>query len=474
VKGGFVFTIDRASAVPLTEQVCDGLAGLIGTKFGERDRLPSVRQLAQKLGVSAWTVSEAYERLVALGLIASRPGAGYFVARPTPAARPQPPLPRAHIYPVNAVSYVRNAVDSTSHAIPAGSGFFPRAWMEGALPAAAIGRLLRGDPMLAMPAPAQGLLDLRRQLTVKLSVAGITAVPEQIVTTFGVTHAVQLICKQMLKPGDSVVIEDPSYMVQQSQLLDFGAQLLAVPRRHDGPDLQQLEQLVQQYRPRLVFTQTALHNPTGGTSSPSNCYGLLSLAEKYNFHVVEDDVFGDLAPDSTLRLASLDTFRRVFYVSSFTKVLSPAVRTGFVVGPLDQVDGLIEHKILGVLTGSSLQEALVAHVLKTGGYGAHVNSLRRRLAKAHSSALRLLTQAGVAFDQWAMDGLFLWGAMPQHVVVERMLKEAFHEGILLSKGSIFSPTGGFEHHFRFNVAHCGDPRLLEFLSRFAAAPPARG
>ena len=386
-----MITVDRESQESLPEQVCDALLRLISSKWQDRDQLPSVRQLAASSGVSAWTINEAYRRLVARGVVTSRPGAGYFVARSSVRKATATPssAARAVVQPVNAVSFVRNAVDPASHVVPAGTGFFPRSWIEDAIPVSVVSKVLR-DPVMSTPAPAHGLLDFRHQIAAKLSLAGIGASIDQVVSTFGVTHAIQLICQHMLKPGDRVVIEDPSYMVQQAQLQAMGVELLAVQRRADGPDLNQLEDIARQHKPRLVFTQSTLHNPMGCTSSPANCYSLLTLAEKYEFHIVEDDTFGDLAPASTLRLASLDGFRRVFYVGSFTKVLSPAVRIGFVASPLADVESLLEKKVLGVLTGSALQEAIVSQMLKSGAYSAHVSSLRRRLTKAHLASRKAL------------------------------------------------------------------------------------
>lgn len=460
-----MITISRSRPEALSDQICDGLLTLVGSRFHAGDRLPSVRGLASQLGVSAWTVNEAYQRLMAQGMVVSHPGLGYFVSKLAP-RRDGPRIPhRPKMGAMNAISFVRNAVDPSSHAVSAGTGFLPRAWIDNAIPPAVMRKVLR-DPVITVPAPAHGLLEFRHQLTNKLAQANIHVSPEQIVTTFGVTQAVSLICQQVLKPGDCVVIEDPSYMVQQTQLRDFGVELLAVPRRHDGPDLEVLECILQQFRPRIVFTQCTLHNPTGTTSSPANCYGLLSLAEKYDFLIIEDDVFGDLAPKSALKLAALDAFRRVFYVSSFTKLLSPAVRVGYLIGPAAHIEGILEQKILSTLTGSSLLEAIVCHTLKSGSYGAHINGLRRTLAKAHHSARIALSQAGVVIAAEASDGLFIWGELPPNANADNLIKEAANKGILLTKGSLFSPTGSFERHLRFNVAHAVDPNLLEFLRSF--------
>ncbi len=460
-----LITVNKNHADALSDQICDELLKLFGSRLHAGDRLPSVRQLASQLGVSAWTVNEAYQRLMARGMVTSHPGLGYFVSKLAPRLESPRVAHRPKMGTMNAVSFVRNAVDPSSHAVSASTGFLPRAWINNAIPPAVMRKVLR-DPVITVPAPAHGLLEFRHQLTTKLSQANIHVNPDQIVTTYGVTQAVSLICQKVLQAGDCVVIEDPSYMVQQTQLRDLGVELLAVPRRHDGPDLDVLECIVQQFRPRIVFTQCTLHNPTGTTSSPANCYGLLSLADKYDFLIIEDDVFGDLAPKSALKLAALDAFRRVFYVSSFTKLLSPAVRVGFLIGPPTYTEGILEQKILSTLTGSSLLEAIVSHTLKSGSYGAHINGLRRTLTKAHHSARIALLQAGVVIESEASDGLFIWGELPSTTNVDNLMKEADHNGILLTKGSMFSPTGSFERHLRFNVAHAADPKLLEFLRPF--------
>ncbi len=431
--------------------------------------MPSVRKLASTLGVSPFTVATSYERLASRGIVVSRAGSGYFIARTVHPPVREAPLSAPRSQPSNALGFVRSVVDPSSHALAPGSGFFPREWMEDALPPAVVGRLLRGEASFAVPAPALGTLEFRQQLAIKLAALEINVSPSQIITTFGATHAAQLICRKLLQPGDPVLIEDPSYMVQQAQLLDAGYRLLPVPRRHDGPDLDILEKLAREHRPRLFFTQSVLHNPTGSTTSPAVSFQLLSLADRYNFFIVEDDVFGDILDRPAVRLASLDNSRRVFYVSSFTKALSPALRVGYIVSPPEHVEALVDAKILGVLGGSALQESLVTSVLKTGRYRVHLAGLQRRLHKARSVALRSLTDIGIAFAPEPMDGLFLWGEVPRHVDVDKLMADTFEHGILLTQGTMFSPTGSFARHFRFNAGLCLDPKVLSLL-RSACRP----
>jgi DNA-binding transcriptional MocR family regulator len=110
-----------------------------------------------------------------------------------------------------------------------------------------------------------------------------------------------------------------------------------------------------------------------------------------------------------------------------------------------------------------LQESLVTSVLKTGRYQAHLTGLLRRLHRERARALATLTEIGIEFTTPSMDGLFLWGALPPHVAIDQLLSDAFAQGILLTRGMMFSPTGSFTRHFRFNVAFCLDPKVLALL-----------
>ena len=139
----------------------------------------------------------------------------------------------------------------------------------------------------------------------------------------------------------------------------------------------------------------------------------------------------------------LGTFRRVFYVSSFTRVLSPSLRVGYVVCSREHVDALVDRKILDVLTGSSLQDLLVAQVLKSGRYRAHVEGLRRRLAKAQFKAVSALSEVGILFDYSAM-------------------------------GTLFSPTAKYGQHIRFNAAYAVDPQLVASLRKAIRGGSSQG
>ncbi|WP_342067629.1 PLP-dependent aminotransferase family protein [Achromobacter kerstersii] len=461
-----MFTLDRQGRGTLVDQIYEGVQGLIHAgHWPVGARLPSVRRLASDLDVSIFTVSSAYSRLVSDGVLFSRVGAGFFVALPKPEIL-NAEHPGAVQRPDCAANVVLNAVDLGRYAVPAGSGFLPEDWMEDAIPPAVVGRLMRQEVSISTPVSVMGLPLLREQIASRLADIRINAQPTQIVTTCGATHAFSLVSGMLLGPGDTVVVEEPGYMMHKAQLVKTGASIVSVPRMADGPDLDMLEAVAKQYRPKAFVIQPVLHNPTGLTLSPACAYRLLMLAERYGFYVIEDDVFGSLCTERNLRLSSLDGLSRVFYISSFTKVLSPALRVGFVACPPAFCEPIIEAKILSVQHSSSLQETIVAHVLRSGRYQAHLSALRGRILKAHSAARLALSEVGVAFDGPPNDGLFLWGRLGAQVDIDGLIDAAFRDGIFLLRGTLFSVRGDFERHMRFNIGYSSDPRLCALLDRF--------
>jgi DNA-binding transcriptional MocR family regulator len=209
--------------------------------------------------------------------------------------------------------------------------------------------------------------------------------------------------------------------------------------------------------------QTLVHNPTGSSADPAHCHRILSLAEQYGFAVVDDDVYGDLYEGPAVRLAQIDGLRHVIYVGSYTKLIGPALRVGFVAADLALVTRLIERKVLSVLSGSTLLECFVSEVLAGGRYKRHVEQVRTRLARMRRDARIALESAGVQFSAEPGEGMFLWGRVPDAAPVDELVRRARERSILLARGSLFSADGGCTQWLRFNVAHSTSAPLVQFL-----------
>ena len=469
-----MFSLDRQATTPLTEQVEQGLRALMDSgRLPPGARLMSIRQLARQLGVSANTVVVAYDRLTAAGLIDARGTAGYFVCRPAGAA--DGPAALAAGEAQEGVWLVQQANDQPPGMLLASSGALPPAWLEDAVPVAALQRAMsRSVAGMASRCPPQGLPELREQLAQILRGQGMAVDAGRVLTTSGGTQAIDLICRSFLQPGDTVLVEDPGYFLMYDRLRRDGLRIVPVARTPEGLDLAQLEAACEVHRPRLLFMQTVLHNPTGWGSTPANLVKVLALAQRHGFLVAEDDVHGHFHPGHPTRLAALSGLDRVIYYSSFCKALSPALRMGYIAADPALLRPLMREKICAVLTGPALNELVLLEVLQAGRWRKHLDRLQSKLRSAHQAASRHLSGAGVRLNHPGEGGLFLWGQVPEGVDVDLLVNDAFQNDILLARGATFSASTQADQHLRFNVAVCQAPAVAQYLrSRFEACHQAQ-
>lgn len=469
-----MFEISRTSTVPLVDQIVERLTKLI--RHGQLPagaRIPSIRKLAKLVGASPFTVVDAYDRLVARGIIESRAGRGFFVTQRKVA--PMPPAIEASIDPgSDAIALVRASFASSTEIIAGGCGFLPTAWYAEALPANLMSRLTQQRRAQAWtPCPTQGLGELREQLAERLVQRGIACGPANIVTTFGASQAFDLIARILFAPGDTVLVEDPGYFVLFEQLRAHHVKLVSIPRRANGPDIEALEAACRTHRPRAFFMQTLLHNPTGTNTDPAICHRILSLAEAHAFAIIEDDVYGDLYDGPAVRLAQLDGLRHVIHIGSFTKIIGPALRLGFVAADSRVIAQLVERKLLSVLCGSGLLESMASEVLDSGRFMRHVQLVRSRIARMRRDAQAALESAGLDFEPTPegpmMGGIFLWARVPASVNLDALVRTARDHSILLANGALFSPERTANNRLRFNAAYSTAPELVRFLSNAVKA-----
>ena len=463
-----MFELSRTSTVPLVDQIVERLTKLVRHgQLPDGARIPSIRKLAKLVGASPFTVVDAYDRLVARGIIESRAGRGFFVTQRKLAQTP--PVIEASADPgSDAMALVRASLASSTEIIAGGCGYLPTAWYAEALPANLMSRLAQQRRAQAwMPCPPQGLGELREQLAERLVQRGIACGPANIVTTFGASQAFDLLARILFAPGDTVLVEDPGYFVLFEQLRAHHVKLVSIPRRSNGPDMEALDAACRTHRPRAFFMQTLLHNPTGTNTDPAICHRILSLAETHAFAIIEDDVYGDLYDGPAVRLAQLDGLRHVIHVGSFTKLIGPALRLGFVAADSRVIAQLVERKVLSVLSGSGLLESMASEVLDSGRFMRHVQLVRSRLARMRRDAQAALESAGLEFDlapDGSIGGIFLWGRVPTSVNVDALVRSARDKSILLANGALFSPERISNSRLRFNAAYSTAPELVRFLT----------
>ncbi|WP_332876643.1 aminotransferase-like domain-containing protein [Massilia sp. S19_KUP03_FR1] len=472
-----MFAIDRSSTTALSAQIEAKLRHLAESRaLPGGARLLSIRQLATQLAVSTNTVVVAYDRLVAAGVIDSHGTAGFFVRTRTDASSAVPDDVALEAgEEQEAVWLAQQANDQRAGVLQASSGALPPTWLHDAVPATAVQKALARSPAgMASRCPPQGLPELREHIALLLRGIGAAVDASHILTTFGGTHAIDLICRSFLQAGDTVLVEDPGYFLMFGRLRQDGIRLVPIKRRPDGLDLAAFEAACREHRPRLLFMQTALHNPTGWSSSAANLHKVLILAQQYGVLIAEDDVHGHFQQGHSTRLASLSGLDGVIYYSSFCKALSPALRLGYLAAAPALLRVLMRAKIHSIMTMPALNEYVLLEVLRAGNLRKHLDRLQRKIMVARNASARQLSAAGVLFEQPGDAGIFLWGTMPQGLDVDLLVQDAFRNKILLMRGAAFSAHNTPDQHIRFNVAFSQHPRLSSYLQeRLQAVAGAR-
>ncbi|MGO9420744.1 aminotransferase-like domain-containing protein [Roseiarcus sp.] len=431
-------------------------------------RLPSVRELADKLGVSKSTVVEAYERLAAEGAVVARRGAGFFVAGPHPRApNAFAPAPEPAIDP----SWInRHAMMGAADFLCPGAGWLPDSWVLDLGVQRALRFAARDDAQRRRQYDEpMGYAPLRRLFSMRLAERDVLVDPDQVIVTDSCSQALDLVCRFLLAPNDTVVVDDPCYFNFLSLLKASRAKIVATPMAPDGPDVDSLARLFAEHRPRLYLTNAGLQNPTGATLSPAKAHRVLRLAEDHDVLILEDDTFGDFEQDPAIRLAGLDGLRRVVQVGSATKTVGAATRCGYIAARADWITPLVDLKLAVSMGNSATGAAMIHRVLTESNYRRHLDALRRRAADAMGLALRNLRRHGL--EPWTEPraGIFVWARLPDGIAAADVARYSLARKVLFAPGPAFSASDLGRGYLRFNVARCNEPRVYAMLDEAIAA-----
>ncbi|AMY68323.1 PLP-dependent aminotransferase family protein [Frigidibacter mobilis] len=455
-----------------TTQVMDAIRRMVAERaLLAGDRVPSIRSFAARMNVSPSTVVEAYDRLIAEGVIRSKPGSGFYVAGRTALKdlrAPSADLDRS----VDPLWVSRQSLDAAPDVLKPGCGWMPPDWM----PQASIRRALRqishgGDALLADYGSSHGGPALRQILARQSAEEGLPVDPDMVLLTGSGSQTIDLICRLLLRPGDTVLVDDPCYFNFQALLRVLGVRIVPVPFTRDGPDLAAFAEALETHRPRLYLTNSALHNPTGATISAQTAHRLLLLAAERELMIVEDDTFAALEPDLSPRLAILDGLQRVIRIGSFSKTLSAAARCGYVMARPDLIEGLTDLQVATNFGGPSPVAAEIVRItLADGSYRKHIAATRTRLARARRDAAARLQPLGI--EPWIMPrgGFYLWCHLPKGRSAQDLAKAALERKIVLAPGNVFSVAGTADGFIRLNASQMAPAvydALAEALERSA-------
>ena len=448
----------------------DAVMGEIKSRIASRTytpgaRIPSVRAMARALQVSVSTVLEAYERLMAEGLLNSRPGSGFYVAGPVA------PLVLTELAPrldreVDPLWISRQSLETASDAMKPGCGWLPAAWMYEAGMRKALRTLARSDTVkLTDYASPLGHPPLRQFLSRRLAGTGIEAPADHIMLTESGTHAIDLICRFLLQTGDTVLVDDPCYFNFHALLKAHRVNIVSVPYTPAGPDIEAFGAALREHAPRLYITNAGIHNPTGASLSPVTAHRLLKLADSSSLVIVEDEIFADFEATPAPRLAAFDGLSRVIQIGSFSKTISASIRCGYIAARGEWIESLVDLKIATTFGGGRLGADIIYQAITDSGYRKHMEGVRQRLAQAMTTTVARLRALGI--EPWITPqaGMYVWCQLPHGKDAATLAKACLSEGVVLAPGNAFSQAGTAGDFLRFNVAQCADDRIWDVLAR---------
>lgn len=476
--------LDRGSHDPLYLQLKKQIVDLIESgALPPGSRLPPTRDLARQLEISRITVVNAYAELEAEGLTTSQVGRGTFVAAPPEPAQvatasPDAPgmwsthwpgQPSAHAM-LRQMMYMTHQPEIISFADGApATEFLPVAAFR-----EAINAVLRRDGAVALQYDvAEGYGPLRAAIADYLHGQGMETTAGQVLISSGCQQGLDLAVQVLTRPDDCVLVESPTYLGALDLFRARHLRVVGVPMDDDGLRVELLESYILKYRPKLLYVAPTFQNPTGVTMSMPRRRLLLEIADKYGVPILEDGVYhllryeGEQLPS----LAALDRQNLVIHVSSFSKILLPGIRVGYLIasGPLHEQ--LIAAKQMVDIYTSSLDQRSLCAYLASGQLPKHLETIRRAYRERRDAMLesaRRYLPEGACWKS-PRGGLYLWMKTSPDISITQLYLLAVQHGTAFAIGSIFFPDGRPEPCMRLNFVGHPPEVIREGMRRLGLA-----
>ena len=458
------------------------LAQLLGDRIEQGfyrpgDRLPSVRALSVEHGVSLSTVQQAYRQLEDHGLAAPRPKSGYFV----PVARELPGLPvvsRPTQRPVD-ISQWDQVVElmrasPREDVVQLGRGM-PDVTSPTLRPL--LRELARLSRHQAMPGlyydTIYGTEVLREQIARLLVDAGCQLDMADLVVTTGCHEALSASIRAVCEPGDIVAVDSPSFFGAMQTLKGLGMKALEIPTDPiTGISLQALELALEQWPIKAIQLTPNCNNPLGYIMPESRKRALLTLAQRFDVAIIEDDVYGDLAFSypRPRTIKSFDEDGRVLLCSSFSKTLAPGLRIGWV-APGRYLERVLHMKYIGTGSTATQPQLAIAEFLKSGHFEPHLRRMRSQYQRSRDLMIDWVTRyfpPGTRCSR-PQGGFMLWVELAEGFDTQKLNRQLLDEGVQIAVGSIFSASGKYRNCLRMNFASQASAEIEAAVARVGAA-----
>lgn len=487
--------IDRTGQAPMYIQVANCLAAKIhDSSMMPGTKLPPERELARLLEVSRTTVINAYSLLEERGLVSTRVGSGTYVTKPPETGQQSGSIPWSQLFipqyksPLSSLlrTLIANPTRDNTISFAAGMpdpSFYPLEILEKILPGAAHSP----DAPDFGYIPAEGYIPFKHSLAKWQRSLGVPCTPDNILVVSGSQQGLYLIVKTLVERQDYVIAESPTYLGALQILEASGARILSLPRS-GRLDFKLLEDYLIRYRPKMLYTIPTYQNPTGKVMSLEDRRELLRLAARYRLAIVEDDPYGQLCYDRQPppALKALDSYGGVIYLGTFSKILIPGLRIGWVNAAPPVINRLAQEKQYIDLHSSNLSQKIIQRCLEEDYLPGHLKTIRQEYKKrrdAMAGALRRYCSGCLDFGL-SNGGFYLWCRVAPPTSPAELLHRAATAGVSFVPGEAFYPYGVESREIRLCFATHGEDRISEgirLLGRIFASgsanaqiPPATG
>jgi 2-aminoadipate transaminase len=343
---------------------------------------------------------------------------------------------------------------------------------------AAAERVLIERPLAALQyGPTEGYRPLREFVTSVMRGRGLTIPADQILMLSGSQQGLDSIGKLFIDPGSTVLVEEPTYLGALQAWRPYSPKFITLPLDADGLDVTILEQVLQRgERPRFLYIVSCFQNPTGISPSPERKRALLEVAATYGLPIVEDDPYGELYYEGQRPpiLAALDAemhgeLRHVMYLSTFSKLLAPGLRVGWVAAPTELVDKLAHAKQGLDLHTGGLAQATAYEACRDGLLDRHVPTIRATYHARRDAMLEALERYMPKEVIWThpSGGMFIWLTLPTQIDTTELLQVSLEQRVAFVPGTPFYANGGGTNTMRLNFSHSAPERITEGVARLA-------
>ncbi|MCK5147388.1 PLP-dependent aminotransferase family protein [bacterium] len=465
---------------PLYQQIIRQLAALIDSNsLRPGDRLPATRQLARQLGVHRSTVVRAYDELLALGYIHSQQGGYSTVRQKQKLATSSKQHSKTYFRWEEALSqsakqtidkiWTPGSINKNKHQLDFESFDLDQRMIPVETIRKSINHALcdEGADLLKY-GPSAGYYPLRKLIARRLAVHAIKVLPEEILITHGAQHGMDLVLRLLTNTGDAITIEDPTYGLFLPLTAAHRLKVHGIPMLSTGMDLDVFEKLIHDQHIKLIYTMPNFHNPTGITTDQHHRERLLELCVKHNIVIIEDafdeemKYFGRVP----LPIKSMDRQGNVIYLGTFSKVLSPGMRMGWIAAPTPCIDAMTYFRRALDLSSPLPLQAAITRILRRDDFEKHIQRLHRAFRQRMLAAIKTLRQNLPAQVQWTppSGGYLIWLTLVDIPLTEHRIIAALNrEGILVSPGSRFSVNSNPWPCFRISISQRDKDEIINGL-----------